>query len=62
MRIFKGCVLIACATVAVFAMTRTYAFDGTPEDSATAPLGAVTTPSGVAGTAPGLAMVRKKIW
>jgi TPR repeat protein len=49
MRMFKGSVLFACATVAVFAMTRTYAFDGTPDaDSAVAPLGAVTTPSGVA--------------
>ena len=49
MRIFKGCVIVACATVAVFAMTRTYAFDGAADpESASAPLGAVTTPSGVA--------------
>src|SRR3569833_53776 len=49
MRMFKGSVLFACATVAVFAMTRTYAFDGPPDaDSAVAPLGAVPTPSGVA--------------
>ena len=49
MRIFKGCVIVACTTVAVFAMTRTYAFDGAADpDSASAPLGAVTTPSGVA--------------
>lgn len=49
MRIFKGCVIVACASVVAFAMTPANAFDGTPDaDSAAAPLAVVTAPSGVA--------------
>jgi TPR repeat protein len=48
MPMFERTAIVACVTVAIFAMTRTYAFDGTANrDGAETPVSVVAAPSGV---------------